>query len=102
MPRSASLSSSGSTFASTIAGPANARNGDASNVSRASRLFREGAEELRGLKARVERRTRYLHQIRLNPAVANRRNDACPCGSGKRQRQCCAAPGADASYLLHA
>ena len=38
MPRSASLSSSGSTFASTLAGPSNARNGE---VSRASRLFRE-------------------------------------------------------------
>jgi len=65
-------------------------------------FFPHADERLRSLTARIEQRTRYLHRLRLNPSLANRRNDACPCGSGKRQRQCCGAPDADASYLFRA
>ena len=65
-------------------------------------FFPHADERLRSLTARIEQRSRYLHRLRLDPSLVNRRNDACPCGSGKRQRQCCGAPGADASYLFHA
>ena len=45
---------------------------------------------------------KYLHRIRLDPRLEQRRNDACPCGSGKKQRACCGAPDTTASYLLRA
>jgi uncharacterized protein len=65
-------------------------------------LFSHADGRLRELEGRVRQRQRYLHKIRLDPRLETRRNDACPCGSGRKQRQCCGAPEAAASYLFRA
>jgi uncharacterized protein len=65
-------------------------------------LFGHADARLRELTARVQRRGRYVHRLRLEPHLANRRNDFCPCGSGRKQRLCCGAPDAGRSYVFRA
>lgn len=63
-------------------------------------LFSHADARLRNLTSRVHQRQRYAHKLRLDPGQANRRNDFCPCGSGKKQRLCCGAPDAARSYVF--
>jgi uncharacterized protein len=63
-------------------------------------LFAHADARLRALTTRVQARQRYVHRLRLDPGLASRRNDFCPCGSGKKQRLCCAAPEAARSYVF--
>lgn len=63
-------------------------------------LFAHADARLLALAARVQQRRRYVHSLRLQPGLARRRNDFCPCGSGKKQRVCCAAPNAERSYVF--
>ena len=65
-------------------------------------FLRHADARLSDLKGRVDQRRRYLHRIQLEPNLANRRNDACPCGSGRRQRQCCGAAEEARTYLFQA
>jgi uncharacterized protein len=63
-------------------------------------LFSHADARLRGLAGRVQQRQRYVHKLRLEPSLANRRNDFCPCGSGKKQRLCCNSPDVSRSYVF--
>ncbi|TAK20507.1 MAG: anaerobic sulfatase maturase [Chloroflexota bacterium] len=63
-------------------------------------LFSHADARLRELTSHVQRRQRYLHQLRLEPKLADRKGDVCPCGSGKKQRHCCGAPDAARSYVF--
>jgi len=66
------------------------------------RFFAHAEERLDQLGQRIHNRWRYLEQLELAPLSVARagRNDPCPCGSGRKHKQCCASPTLANSYVF--
>jgi len=66
------------------------------------RFFEHAEAKLTMLRDRLANRLRYLQQVELTLASGGPkqgRNDRCLCGSGRKQKACCADPAFAGSYL---
>jgi len=64
-------------------------------------LLRHADARFRRLRDAVLRRRRYLDALAsLAGAAAPGRNDPCPCGSGRKHKQCCGHPREGQSYIF--
>ena len=65
-------------------------------------LLEHADERFRALRDRVAARQRYLDVVSRPAGPRPNRNDRCPCGSGRKLRQCCGNPADEASYVFRA
>jgi uncharacterized protein len=65
-------------------------------------LLEHADSRFRALRDRLAARQRYLGVISRPNGPRPNRNDRCPCGSGRKLRQCCGDPVAERSYLFRA
>ena len=67
------------------------------------RFFAYTDGRLSAIKERIERRLKTVSIVGLSSVAgrtAARRNERCPCGSGRKYKSCCGDSRADQSYLL--
>ncbi|MCL4231866.1 MAG: anaerobic sulfatase maturase [Dehalococcoidia bacterium] len=62
------------------------------------RFFPHAHENLRSLGRDLER---YREYVRNRASGPRGRNEPCPCGSGKKRKQCCEHPHRQQSYVFH-
>lgn len=65
-------------------------------------LLDHADERLRHLRDAVLRRHRYLDALASPEGIAPGRNNPCPCGSGRKYKQCCGHPRESQSYVFRA
>jgi len=64
-------------------------------------LFRHADARFGHLRDRVRARQRYLEALPLLRRAPDR-NDACPCGSGRKHKSCCGSGAESQSYVFQA
>jgi len=63
-------------------------------------FFEYAHERLATLGERLASYRRYLQWLNTSPGRKAHRNDACPCGSGRKFKNCCGDPALAGSYLF--
>jgi uncharacterized protein len=65
-------------------------------------FFAHADERLRHVAQKVRNKQNYLVELERAPrrVLRTRRNDRCPCGSGKKHKQCCGCPRDARSFLF--
>lgn len=66
------------------------------------RFFAHADIRLSDLSTALKNKARYLDALQMAPrsVVHTGRNDRCPCGSGKKHKQCCGSPARASSYIF--